>query len=1345
MGCLPRFVRSGRVVLLCGFAAMFSPVRAQVGGGPAVPTITSINPNPLVVGAAQTVQILGSGFLGTNARTLTVATTVNSNIITIPAGTFVTTGVSVIGPGIPPGTTVTGGQAPRITISQNATATQSAVQLTFGNGCGANGPSAGAAPATVSWGSFSLPITLLTANEIDVVVQAAQQTPAGVTVGVSVFSNIGSEVISCTSRSTSATEGIGLRPTITSLSPTSATACTPAAFNMTVNGSNFQTVSGFGARAGYTPPGGSFVPFPLNPLSSPAPTATQFTVSVSPNLVASAGLANVFVENPTQSTNPSNTVPSTTSLSFTVNQTPAVTAANPNQIQAGSGDTAVTLTVRNFIAGVTRFRDAGSNTTLPLVGTPATGATSVQVTVNSALLRNAGTILQVIAVNFDGANPNGTAYATSCETPLGITVTAPAGPSLSAIDPNIGTACGPDFPIRLTGTNFQSGSRVQFGSTLLTPSSTPSATQMTANVPGALILTPGSANVAAANPSTGTSGFLLSTTLPFTIRPTPVIQGPVIPNFAGATSTLQLTVSNYVSGTTQVRMGLSGQAPNAILTPIGAVGNGTVTFSVTVPATISQTPGTYQVVVINLDQANLNGTPYPSSCSPPATVTIGKPVLNSLDPPNATVCGPTFSLTLNGSGFVPNTQVGFGYDQNALNRLNTTSQTSTQLKANIASNLFPTSGTARVAVSNPQPDGGDLFSDNVIPFPINATPTIQAISPTSVQVGSPGVALNVGVANYIVNVTRVKWGNTVLAETNRTVTGSVTNLTLNVPANLIPTTAGGTVTVTVVNLDNSNPNGTAYQTSCSAASSSTVNITPATTNPTISSQTLPPGMVAQAYPANIAFTAQGGRGSFTWGMTGQPTGLSVNPQTGALTGTPGAAGNFTLHVTVTDQSTPQPLSGSLDFPLTVLDALRITTASLPDGVVNVNYTGPALAATGGQTPYTWSATGLPSGFTINPQTGVISGTISAANSFNVVLGVAESSPYRTSTTVTLSLRINAGIGFSPSSSTLPAAELLKPYSVTFTAVGTTGTLVWTATGLPSFLTLNRNTGVLSGTPTAAGPINNIRIGLSDGIGQALVQTYSLTVNLPATPTVQISVPQQPRSVTDQPGITINLGSAYPLDMDGVLTLSFSSTAPGLPATGYVSPGVAFASPIAGSNGLRTAIRIPAGQSTFTLPSNNPISVGSVAGTIAVTLASLSVTTGGTPTNLTLPSPAPFVNITVPTLAPVIDAGSVRIISKTSTAVVVGLKGLSTTRDLTSAHYVFTAASGTQLTGVDQTVNFTTGTTARDWFASNLGQAGGSTFDLQMSFSFTGDPRAVGTVQVTLRNSTGQDSNAVSGQ
>ena len=65
-------------------------------------------------------------------------------------------------------------------------------------------------------------------------------------------------------------------------------------------------------------------------------------------------------------------------------------------------------------------------------------------------------------------------------------------------------------------------------------------------------------------------------------------------------------------------------------------------------------------------------------------------------------------------------------------------------------------------------------------------------------------------------------------------------------------------------------------------------------------------------------------------------------------------------------------------------ALTITSpAALPSGTLNTSYA-IALIATGGQAPYLWSVFGaLPTGLSLNPSTGVISGTPSAVGSYNI--------------------------------------------------------------------------------------------------------------------------------------------------------------------------------------------------------------------------------------------------------------------------------------------------------------------------------------------------------------------------
>jgi Divergent InlB B-repeat domain/Putative Ig domain len=53
-------------------------------------------------------------------------------------------------------------------------------------------------------------------------------------------------------------------------------------------------------------------------------------------------------------------------------------------------------------------------------------------------------------------------------------------------------------------------------------------------------------------------------------------------------------------------------------------------------------------------------------------------------------------------------------------------------------------------------------------------------------------------------------------------------------------------------------------------------------------QVLPPGVVNYVYPTTT-FSAAGGTGSYTWSATGFPSGLSINPSTGIVGGTPTTA------------------------------------------------------------------------------------------------------------------------------------------------------------------------------------------------------------------------------------------------------------------------------------------------------------------------------------------------------------------------------------------------------------------------------------------------------------------------
>src|SRR5579885_997489 len=140
----------------------------------------------------------------------------------------------------------------------------------------------------------------------------------------------------------------------------------------------------------------------------------------------------------------------------------------------------------------------------------------------------------------------------------------------------------------------------------------------------------------------------------------------------------------------------------------------------------------------------------------------------------------------------------------------------------------------------------------------------------------------------------------------------------------------------------------------------------------ITTAALTSGTAGQAYTMTMAAT--GGIPPYTWSATGLPSGLSINASTGVISGTPSSASSGNVTIKVTDSTTPTALTASTTLPLTINSAgLTITTTSLSAGTVGQSYSA-TLAATGGVPPYSWSVFGMPSGLSLNPATGAITGT-----------------------------------------------------------------------------------------------------------------------------------------------------------------------------------------------------------------------------------------------------------------------------------------------------------------------------------------------------------------------------------
>jgi Putative Ig domain len=131
---------------------------------------------------------------------------------------------------------------------------------------------------------------------------------------------------------------------------------------------------------------------------------------------------------------------------------------------------------------------------------------------------------------------------------------------------------------------------------------------------------------------------------------------------------------------------------------------------------------------------------------------------------------------------------------------------------------------------------------------------------------------------------------------------------------------------------------------------------PANPSITTAAGALASGTIGTAYSVTLA--GAGGIPPYTWSIAqgALPAGLTLSPTTGAITGTPAAAGTASFTVTLTDSGSPALTATAAYTLTTAYPSLSITTTSLPNATEGTSYTA-TLAATGGSgTGYTWSVT-----------------------------------------------------------------------------------------------------------------------------------------------------------------------------------------------------------------------------------------------------------------------------------------------------------------------------------------------------------------------------------------------------
>jgi hypothetical protein len=284
------------------------------------------------------------------------------------------------------------------------------------------------------------------------------------------------------------------------------------------------------------------------------------------------------------------------------------------------------------------------------------------------------------------------------------------------------------------------------------------------------------------------------------------------------------------------------------------------------------------------------------------------------------------------------------------------------------------------------------------------------------------------------------------------------------------------------------------------------------------------------------------QGTQLYGQTGLPAGLTLDARSGLVSGTiaytaaESHGGNYTVTVTATNISSGATQNETFTWVVTDVNTVPVVTA--PGNLANATGDGIALqiqATNADGNSLTYSASGLPAGLSLNTATGLISGTIPAT--------AASTTPY--AVTLTASDGIHSGSGSfnwtvshvlltSPGNQTNLVGD---PVSVQVQAVDPDGdSLTYTASGLPGGLSINSQTGLISGSVTAG--VNDtspyqVTVSVSDG---------SSTNNTSFPWTVAHIGVTNPGAQTSAEGAAVSLPITA-TDTDGA-TLTFSAA--GLP-------------------------------------------------------------------------------------------------------------------------------------------------------------------------------------------------------